>query len=89
MNRRPPLPEDMKELRRLVRDGKLFAVQKWIAEGKRTNAPESAWSSPLEIAMDTGFHSMVELLLQQGVDQEERNYVLEKALGDRNFELIT
>ena len=88
MNRRPPLPEDMKELRRLVRGGKLFAVQKWIAEGKRTNAPESAWSSPLDIAMDTGFHSMVELLLQQGVDQEERNYVLEKAVGDRNFALI-
>jgi hypothetical protein len=88
MNRRPPLPEDMKELRRLVRDGKLFAVQKWIAEGKRTKAPESDWSSPLEIAVDTGFHSMVELLLQQGVNKEERNYMLERAVGDGNFELI-
>ena len=78
----------MKELRRLVRDGKLFAVQKWIAEGKRTTAPESAWSTPLEVAVDTGFHSMVELLLQQGVDQEERNDMLERAVGDGNFELI-
>ncbi len=88
MNRRPPLPADMKELRRLVRDGKLFAVQKWIAEGKRTQAPESAWSSPLEIALDTGFHSMVELLLQQGIDQEERNYMLERAVGNGKFEII-
>ena len=88
MNRRPPLPEDMKELRRLVREGKLFAVQKWIADGKRTFDPDSAWSSPFEIAVDTGFHSMVELLLQQGVDKEERNYMLERAVGDGNFELI-
>jgi ankyrin repeat protein len=88
MNRRPPMPEDIKELRRLVKDGKLFAVQKWIVDGKRTNAPESAWSSPLEIAVGTGFHSMVELLLQQGVDQEERNYMLERAVDDGNFELI-
>ena len=88
MNRRPPLPEDMKELRRLVREGKLFAVQKWIADGKRTFDPDSAWSSPLEIAVDTGFHSMVELLLQQGVDKQERNYMLERAVGDGNFELI-
>jgi hypothetical protein len=63
-------------------------VQKWIAEGKRTTAPESAWSSPLEIAVDTGFHSMVELLLQHGVEQEERNYMLERAVDDANFELI-
>lgn len=88
MNRRPPLPEDMKELRRLVRDGKLFAVQKWIAQGRRTFAPDSAWSSPLEIAVDTGFHSMVEILLQQGVDQDQKNYMLERAVGDANFELI-
>jgi hypothetical protein len=27
---------DLKELRQLVRNGKLFAVQKWIADGKRT-----------------------------------------------------
>jgi ankyrin repeat protein len=88
MNRRPPLAEDMKELRRLVRDGKLFAVQKWIADGKRTFDPDSAWSSPLEIAVDTGFHSMVELLLRQGADQEQRDYMLARAVGDANFELI-
>jgi hypothetical protein len=34
-----PLPDDIKELMTLVRAGKLFDVQKWIAEGKRIVPP--------------------------------------------------
>ena len=30
---RDPLPDDLKELIALCRDGKLFAVQDWIASG--------------------------------------------------------
>lgn len=78
----------MKELRRLVRDGKLFAVQKWIAESKRISVPGSPWASPLEVAVETGFHSMVELFLQQGVDQDERDWLLQKVVDASNFELI-
>jgi ankyrin repeat protein len=88
MKHRPGLPDDIKELMRLVRAGKLFAVQKWIAEGKRTMPPEPYWSSPLRAAVETGFHSMIEILLHQPVDQEERNYMLERAVWDGNFEVI-
>jgi len=67
------MPADLKELRQLVRDGKLFAVQKWIAGGKRTEAPESGWPPGIELAMDTGFHSMVAVFLQDGADQAVKN----------------
>ena len=88
MSGRPALPEDIKELMRLVRAGKLFDVQKWIAEGKRTTPPEPYWFSPFRVAVETGFHSMIELLLQQGVDAEERDYMLQRAVGNGNFEVI-
>jgi len=32
MNARPPLPDDIKQLIRLVRAGKLFDVQRWIGD---------------------------------------------------------
>ena len=36
MSTRLPLPDDIKELIGLVRAGKLFDVQRWIADGKQT-----------------------------------------------------
>src|SRR5208283_3180486 len=39
-------------------------------------------------AAPSSVRARVELLLQQGVDQEERNYMLERAVGDGNFEVI-
>lgn len=85
---RPPLPQDIKELMALVRAGKLFAVQKWISAGKRTVPPEPYWFSPLRIAVEKGFHSMVEVLLKAGVDQDEKDYLLDRAVSDANFDLI-
>jgi hypothetical protein len=85
---RPALPNDIKELMPLVRTGKLFEVQKWIAAGKRTMPPEPYWTSPLRVAVQTGFHSMIELLVQQGVDQHELDYMLENAVWNGNFDVI-
>lgn len=83
-----PLPDDIKELMVLVRAGKLFDVQKWIAEGKRIVPPQPCRTSPLRAAVETKFHSMVEVFLQTGVDQEERNCLLCQAVWHHNLELI-
>jgi len=88
MKARPALPDDIKQLMALVRKGKLFDVQKWIAEGKRTVPPKPYWFSPLRVAVDTGFHSMVELLLRAGIDAEEKDYMLDRAVCDANLDLI-
>jgi ankyrin repeat protein len=88
MKARPPLPDDIKELMRLVRAGKLFDVQKWIAAGKRTVPPKPYWFSPLRTAVEIGFHSMVEVLLQAGVEQDEKDYMLNQAVWNNKFELI-
>ncbi|MGA2800762.1 MAG: hypothetical protein ABSE97_00080 [Verrucomicrobiota bacterium] len=75
MKARPPLPDDIKQLMALVRAGRLFDVQKWIEEGKRTVPPKPYWFSPLRVAVESGFHSMVEVLLKAGVDQEENPWL--------------
>lgn len=88
MKARPPLPADIKQLMALVRAGKLFDVQKWIADGKRSVPPKPYWFSPLRVAVETGFHSMVEVLLQAGVDQDEKDYLFNRTVWSSTFELI-
>jgi hypothetical protein len=43
---------------------------------------------PLRVALDTGFHSLVEVLLRAGVDQEEKDYALFQAMHGRRLDFI-
>ena len=88
MKARPPLPDDIKQLMALVRAGRLFDVQRWIAEGKPTVPPEPYWFSLLRVAIETGFHSMVEILLKAGIDQDEKNTLLNRVVWNSDFNLI-
>lgn len=88
MRARPPLPDDIKELMALVRAGRLFDVQRLIAEGKRTVPPKPYWFSPLRTAIETGFHSMVEILLNAGIDQDEKNTLLNRVVWHSKLGLI-
>jgi hypothetical protein len=90
MPKREKLPDDLKELCSLCRVGKLFAVQQWIREGRRYRMPPGNFAtSPIRTAIESGFHSMVEVLLQEGaVDQEEKNDALVRAIDSRNFDLV-
>lgn len=88
MFRRPALPPDIKEFRSLIKTGKLFAVQNWIAEGKRISAPEIYWETPLQLAVETGFHSMIELFLKLNPDKDALDRAINYATGVGNFEVI-
>jgi len=85
--------EDIKLLVDLCKAGKLFEVQEWIASGKPVNPPPSTSGhkkkSPLEIAMDLGFHSLVKALLDGGADILEPRYgPLPHALAERRLDLV-
>ena len=67
--------EEIVPLIDLCKKGRLFEVQNWIAEGKPVNLPcddpkGRRLHSPLEIAIDMGFHSLVAVLLDGGAIQE-------------------
>ena len=90
MPKREKLPDDLKELCSLCRAGKLFAVQQWIRDGRRYGMPSGNFAtSPIRTAIESGFHSLVEVLLQEGaVDQEEKNDALVRVIDNRNFDLV-
>jgi len=65
---RPQLPEDLQQLLTIVREGKLFLLQEWIAAGKpfRFPAVNDCRARVLRAAVETGFHSVVAVLLAAG-----------------------
>ena len=74
-DRRCPLassPEDVRALLQMCRDGRLYDVERWIAEGKPLQpAPEvirkgTRPKTALQIALETGQHSLASLLLKSG-----------------------
>jgi hypothetical protein len=65
--------EQAKELVALCRAGKLYDVEKWIAAGKSMDISSATKGCPqrtlLEIAVEIGFHSLVELIAQNETSQ--------------------
>jgi hypothetical protein len=90
MPKREKLPDDLKELCSLCRAGKLFAVQQWIRGGRPHRMPPGNFAtSPIRTAIESGFHSLVEVLLrEEAVDQEEKNDALIRAIDNRNVDLV-
>jgi hypothetical protein len=60
--------EDTKRLVRLCPTGKLYDLQKWIAEGKPLEVSAPRKKTLLKIAVETGFHSLVELIAEHESD---------------------
>jgi hypothetical protein len=88
--------EEIAPLVALCRAGRLFDVQAWIASGKPVNPPPKApkgarIKSPLDVALETGFHSMVDVLLRAGALQEPQlgyGSPLSRALAARRLDII-
>lgn len=79
----------------LCGEGRLFEVQDWIASGKPVNPPHSDRKgtrphTPLRIAIESGFHSLVEVLLDAGADMEigKWNGPMDRALRARNLGVV-
>src|SRR5580700_2461670 len=80
--------EVAKLLATLCQQGKLYEVEKWIASGKSLAGPPECKTTPLQIALDRGFHSLVELLARNDCGQEAKNHSLMNAVSKRNLEFI-
>lgn len=86
--------EEIKPLVLLCKHGRLFDVQNWIDEDKPIDPPirepkKARKKGPLEISIETGFHSLVQILLQAGASIVDGHYnALEHALRKRRLDLI-
>lgn len=78
----------------LCRAGRLFEVQDWVRAGKPVNLPlvhekRTKRNRPLWVAIELGFHSLVQVLVEGGAEIEEPDYsALHHALGKRRLDLI-
>lgn len=87
--------EEIQPLIDLCKKGRLYDVKKWVEEGLPLDPPpvldnRHRKKSPLEYAIDIGFHSLVEVLLQGNVSLERTGMVcpMELALSKRRFDLV-
>lgn len=92
--------DELKPLITLVKAGRLFEVQEWVAQEKPVNPPapepkKQRRKGPLEFAVEAGFHSMVQVLLEAGANVKEPGpnewngfNALEAALGLKRLDLV-
>jgi ankyrin repeat protein len=81
-----------KELIRWCRAGRLYDIDKFITEGKSLDVSAAVKrgrrGSLLEIAVELGFHSLVELIAKNEPDQSVRDAALGLAVSSRRLDLV-
>jgi hypothetical protein len=80
-------PEDTKELVNLCRTGRLYEIEKWIADGKPLDVP-AKYGSLLQVAVQTGFHSLIELIAKHENNQSSKNAALADAVALHRLDFI-
>lgn len=88
-------PDELEDLHRLCREGRLYDVERWIQTGRPlqlaegTPPPKGRWSSALEIALEAGNQALTLLLLCNGYGPNlECSSPLDLALRARRFDLL-
>lgn len=81
-----------KELVGLCRAGRLYEIEKWITDGKSLDVSEATkhgrQRSLLEIAVEVGFHSLVELIAKNETSQSAKDSALHEAVSSRRLDLV-
>jgi hypothetical protein len=86
--------EQVEPLIELCKAGRLFDVQDWIAAGNPVNLPlpgdkKTRREYPLEVAIESGFHSLAEVLLGAGALQQDHRYsAVRHALEKRRVDIV-
>ena len=80
--------EDATILLGLCRAGRLYEVEQWIASGRSVRTSENLKRSPLDVAVDQGFHSLVELLARNEYEPSVKNRALSRAIANKRLDLV-
>lgn len=80
--------EDSKFLVGLCRAGRLYDVERWIVEGKSIRTSPQIRKRPLQVAIDLGFHSLIELLVRNEDSQAAKNQALAESVSARRLDLV-
>src|ERR1041385_8715312 len=70
----------------LCRSGRLYEIEDWIKAGKSLAVAAGIRKTPLEIAIETGFHSLIVLLARNEARREVKNKALADAVERRKVD---
>lgn len=82
--------QELQPLCDLCRAGRLYDAEKWILAGnpiQMRHDDKNRRHMPLTIALDRGFHSLVELLLRHGADPTANGNALHRAVQRADFDM--
>ncbi len=80
--------EQTKELKILCKAGRLYDIEKLASLwGTLTPNPEIR-RPPIQIALEIGFHSLIELLIRHTTDTAVKNHALEQAVRKSRFDIV-
>ena len=86
--------DEIEPLVKLCRLGKVFEIQEWVSAGNPVNPPKDLDRRvkkrfPLYLAIESGFHSLLKVLLEGGISLREPGYApLDHALWKRRLDLV-
>lgn len=80
--------DDAKELVRLCRAGRLYEVERWIAAGRPLDLPVAKRKTLLQIAVETEFHSLIELIVRCETNQASKNAALSDSVSRRRLDFV-
>ena len=80
--------ENAKLLLGLCRAGRLYEIEQWIDTGRSLRTPGNLKKSPLDVAVEQGFHSLVELLARSECEASIKNHALGLAVAKKRLDLI-
>jgi len=80
--------EESKALLALCRAGRLYEIEDWIRAGRSIEVSEGARKKPLQVAIDTGFQSLIELLVRNETHVKNKNKALADAIEGRRLNLV-
>ncbi len=84
--------DQAKALVALCRAGRLYEIEKWTAAGKSLDISATIkrgrQTTLLQIAVQTGFHSLVELIARCDTNQSSKNAALADAASARRLDLV-
>ena len=80
--------EESKALLALCRAGKLYDVARWITSRKSICTPPSIKKTPPLAAVDSGFHSLLQLLVRNEPRQEQKGRALAEAVENKRMDMV-
>lgn len=85
----PPLDlEESRLLLGLCKAGKLYEIEDWIAAGKSLQMAPTLRASALSVVLNTGFHSLIDLIARTETNQDTKNHGLLEAVRQRRWEHV-